>query len=104
MVRHTPFSTASLPEVDCTVNFARETLRGDRAAVISIVPLTKEEDWKNFCGEKLLMFNRGLPYSELYDYEEVEREGRGLCSRVFPNTVQTSISTTLFCNQIVGTG
>ena len=73
--------------MDCAINFGRETSRGDRVAVIATVPLTKDEDWKEFCRGKLLMFDRGLPYYKLYDCGEAEREGRGLCSRAFPKAV-----------------
>ena len=67
MLHCSSFSTASLSNMNCTVDFARETSRGDRVAVIATAPFTKDEDWKEFHGGQLLMFNRGLPYSELYD-------------------------------------
>ena len=88
----------SLSDVDCTVNFAIETLRGGRVAVIATAPLTKDENWKELFWGQLLMFDRGLPYSEFYDCGEVEREGRGFFSRAFPKAVQTPVSTTLLCN------
>ena len=100
----TPLSTASLSDVYCTVDFARETSQGYIAAVISTSPLTKDKDWKKFSREQLLMFDRGIPYSELYDCGDVDREGRVLCSRAFHRVVQTLVSTTSLCNQIVGTG
>ena len=91
----------SLSDVDCTVNFAIETLRGGRVAVIATTPLTKDEDWKELFWGQLLMFDRGLPYSKLYDCVEVEREGRGLCSRAFPKSVQTSVFNTSLCYKIL---
>ena len=104
MVRHIPFSTASLSNVDCTTNFARDMSRGERVLSIATTPLTKDKDWKEFCRGHILMFDRGLPFSELYDCIEVERGRRGLCSRAFPKALHTSVSTTSVCNHIVGTG
>ena len=46
VVRRTPFSTTYLSNVDCTVDFARETLQSDRFAVITTTLLTKDNDWK----------------------------------------------------------
>eukprot|EP00957_Ditylum_brightwellii_P042300 3203254-Ditylum_brightwellii.AAC.1 len=34
------------------------------------------------------MFDNGLPYSELYDCDEVEQQGCGLCSRVIQKAPQ----------------
>ena len=73
VVRRPPFSTASLSDVDCTVDFARETSKGDRVAVIATAPLTKDEDWKEFRRGQLLIFNMGLTYSEFYNCGEMER-------------------------------
>ena len=56
---------------------SRERHRGGgRVAVIVTTPLTKDKYCKEFCRGQLLMFNMGLPYSELYDCGEVDREGR----------------------------
>ena len=71
----TPLSTASLSDVYCTVDFARETSQGYIAAVISTSPLSKDKDWKEFRRGQLLMLDRGLLYYELYDCREVERGG-----------------------------
>ena len=87
MVRRPPLSTTSLSDVDCTVEFMRETTRGDKVAVIATAFLTKDKDWKEFRRGRLLMLDRGLPYSEFYDFVEVEREGRILCSISFPKSV-----------------
>ena len=64
VVRHTPLSTASLSGMDCTVDFVRDMLRGDKVAVIATAPLTKDKDWKEFCRGQLLIFNMGLTYYE----------------------------------------
>ena len=40
MVHRPLFPTASLSDMDCTVNFKRETSCGDRVAVIATVPLS----------------------------------------------------------------
>jgi len=81
-IRRPPFSTAKLADVDYAVDFSKLTTPADRVAVIATKPLTVDEDWKEFKRGQLLMFDNGLPYSELYDCDEVEQEGRGLCSRV----------------------
>ena len=60
-----PFSTTYLYAMDCTVDFARETSRGDRVSVIATVPLTKDEDRMEFRRVHLLMLDRGLAYYEL---------------------------------------
>ena len=83
MVRFCPVSTAYLSDMDCTANLDRETSQGERVAVIATEPLTKDEDWKEFCKGHLLMFDRVLPYSELYDCGEVKREGSGLSGLAF---------------------
>ena len=53
--------------------------------------------------EQLIMFDRGITYSELYDCGDVDRKGRILCSRAFPKAVQTLVSTTLLWDHIFGT-
>ena len=104
MVRRFPFSTVSLSNLDCTVNFVRETSWGDRVADIATVPLTKDEYCKEFCRVELLIFDKDLLYYELYDCGEVERDRRGFCSRAIPKDMQTSVSTMSICDQIFGTG
>ena len=73
MVRRPPLSTTSLSDVDCTVEFMRETTRGDKVAVIATAFLTKDKDWKEFRRGQLLIFNMGLTYSEFYNCGEMER-------------------------------
>ena len=104
VVRRRTFSTTSLSDVDYTVDFARESSRGDIVAVITASPFTKDKDWKEFSRVHLIMLFRGLMYYELCNCGDVEREERGFFSRAFPNAVQTSVYTTLLFNQIVGTG
>lgn len=81
-IRSPPFHKATLSDVDYAVNFADVTTPNDRVAVIATKPLTVDEKWTEFRKGQLLMFDCGHPYSELYDCDEVERSGRGLCSRV----------------------
>jgi predicted glutamine amidotransferase/SAM-dependent methyltransferase len=81
-VRAPPFAKAiKLTDVDYAVDFTECTSSLDRVAVIATAPLT-DEDWKEFKRGELLMFDNGLAYSELYDCQEVETQGRGLFSRV----------------------
>jgi len=81
-VRKPPFSTVNLTDVDYSVDFSKCTNPDDRVAVIATAPLTDNEDWKEFKRGELLMFDNGLAFSELYDCHEVEKQGRGLFSRV----------------------
>ena len=81
-IRRPPFSTATLSDCDYSVDFSRVTSPNDRVAVIATAPLTVDEEWTEFKRGQLLMFDNGLPYSELYDCHEVEQQGRGLSSRV----------------------
>ena len=48
VVRNLPFSTASLSDVDCTVDFDIETSQGDRFAVIATAPL---DPWMGYVWE-----------------------------------------------------
>jgi SAM-dependent methyltransferase len=74
--------TAKLADCDYAVDFSEVTSPNDRVAVIATAPLTIDEEWTEFKRGQLLMFDNGLPYSELYDCQEVEQQGRGLSSRV----------------------
>ena len=86
VVRKPPFAKAKLTDVDYAVDFARCTSPNDRVAVIATAPLT-DEDWKEFKRGELLMFDNGLAFSELYDCHEVEKQGRGLFSRVIGRSI-----------------
>lgn len=81
-IRRPPFSTAKLADCDYSVDFSQCTSPNDRVAVIATAPLTVDEEWTEFKRGQLLMFDNGLPFSELYDCHEVEQQGRGLSSRV----------------------
>jgi len=90
-IRKPPFSTAKLADIDYSVDFSKLTNENDRVAVIATKPLTVDEHWKEFKRGQLLMFDNGLPYSELYDCDEVEQQGRGLCSRVIQKAPQQAL-------------
>lgn len=64
--------------MDYKVDFSTVTTNEDRVAVIATKPLTKNETWIEMKKGELLMFDKGLPYSEANECEIVEREGRGL--------------------------
>eukprot|EP00586_Coscinodiscus_wailesii_P005565 CAMPEP_0172489262 /NCGR_PEP_ID=MMETSP1066-20121228/19158_1 /TAXON_ID=671091 /ORGANISM="Coscinodiscus wailesii, Strain CCMP2513" /LENGTH=533 /DNA_ID=CAMNT_0013256985 /DNA_START=394 /DNA_END=1995 /DNA_ORIENTATION=+ len=80
-IRKPPFSKAKLADVDYSVDFSTCTTPADRVAVIATAPLTVDEEWKEFKRGQLLMFDRGLAFSESYETHEVETQGRGLFSR-----------------------
>lgn len=84
IIRKPPFSKAKLADVDYAVDFSQCTTASDRVAVIATAPLTVDEDWVEFKRGELLMFDNGLAFSELYDCQEVETQGRGLFSRAVP--------------------
>jgi len=79
-VRKPPFAKAHLSDTDYAVDFSQCTSSDDRVAVIATKPLTTNEKWREFKRGELLMFDNGLAFSELYDCDEVERQGRGLFS------------------------
>lgn len=81
IVREPPFDTATLIDVDYSIDFAKVTNANDRVAVITTKPLTNEPGWTEFKRGELLMFNNGIPYSAPGECELVERAGRGLCSK-----------------------
>uniref|UniRef100_A0A7S1CZJ2 Glutamine amidotransferase type-2 domain-containing protein n=1 Tax=Cyclophora tenuis TaxID=216820 RepID=A0A7S1CZJ2_CYCTE len=82
IVRQPPFATAQLVDCEYSVDFSELTTPSDRVAVIATKPLTNEEGWKEFQRGELLMFDYGLPYSSAEKCESVERQGRGLFSKV----------------------
>ena len=83
IIREPPFSTAQLTDCNYSIDFAQVTSPGDRVAVITTKPLTNEDGWKEFKRGELLMFDHGLPYSDPEMCATVERQGRGLQSKVF---------------------
>jgi predicted TPR repeat methyltransferase len=82
--RKPPFARAQLADCDYAVDFSTCTKPNDRVAVIATAPLTVDEEWIEFKRGELKMFDNGLAFSELYDCEEVEKQGRGLYSRAVP--------------------
>jgi len=84
IVREAPFSTASLIDVDYSIDFSKVTTPSNRVAVITTKPLTDEKGWKEFRKGELLMFDHGLPYAAPEKCVRVEREGRGLFSKMVP--------------------
>lgn len=83
LIREPPFSTASLLDVDYTIDFSTVTTPSDRVAVITTKPLTEEPGWKEFKKGELIMFSKGRAYRTSKCCEEVERLGLGLVSRYF---------------------
>jgi len=68
--------------MDYHVDFSTVATENDRVAVITTQPLTTEEKWVEMKRGELLMFDRGLPYFHASACDKVEKEGRGLCSKV----------------------
>ena len=76
-----PFTSAELIDMDYAVDFSKVTTSTDRVAVITTKPLTKNETWVEMQRGDLLMFDKGLPYSQAADCAFIEKEGRGLSRR-----------------------
>lgn len=91
IVREPPFRTAKLIDVDYEIDFGEIMSPTDRVAVITTKPLTNEDGWKEFKRGELLMFDKGLPYSKPCDCEQVERAGRGLCSKALRKSFSAPI-------------
>lgn len=81
-IREPPFTTAELTDIDYSVDFSKLTTQDDRVAVITTKPLTKNETWVEMKKGELLMFDQGLPYGDAHDCDTIEKEGRGLCSKL----------------------
>ncbi len=64
--------------MDYKVDFAKVTTDDDRVAVITTKPLTNNEPWVEMKRGELLMFDKGLPYSQASACAVAEAEGRGL--------------------------
>jgi len=79
-IRQPPFTTAELIDMNYSVDFSEVTTTTDRVAVITTKPLTKNETWVEMKRGDLLMFDKGLPYSQASDCAFIEKEGRGLSS------------------------
>jgi len=89
LVRKPPFATAKLVDCDYAVDFSQLAGPNDRVAIIATKPLTDNEEWKEFRRGELCMFDCGLAYHELYDCREVEKQGRGLFSRVVERSLMS---------------
>lgn len=85
-IRQPPFTTAELTDMDYKVDFSTVTTDQDRVAVITTKPLTTNETWIEMKKGELLMFDKGLPYADIRGCALVEREGRGLCSKLKADT------------------
>ena len=83
IVREPPFSTATLLDVDYSIDFSTVTTAADRVAVITTKPLTQEPGWTEFRRGELILFDKGLPYRTPQCCLAVEKEGRGLFSKCF---------------------
>ena len=94
IVRSPPFQSASLIDVDYSIDFSKVTTPTDRIAVITTKPLTDEEGWMEFKRGELLMFDQGKPYDSPSCCACVEKEGRGLSSRGFQRLRSCSITST----------
>jgi hypothetical protein len=92
IVRSPPFKSASLVDVDYSIDFEKFTNPNDRVAVITTKPLTDEEGWTEFERGQLIMFDKGLPHRSPRCCEHVELEGRGLSSTRFQRRRGNSIS------------
>jgi predicted glutamine amidotransferase len=92
IVRQPPFKSASLVDVDYSIDFEKFTKSNDRVAVITTKPLTDEEGWTEFERGQLIMFDKGLPHNTPRCCEHVELEGRGLSSTCFQRRRGNSMS------------
>nr|CAA05723.1 YafJ [Neisseria gonorrhoeae] len=59
IVRQAPFGKARLLDDDVMVDFAEVTTPDDRVAVISTLPLTRDESWSQLAVNELVMFREG---------------------------------------------
>jgi glutamine amidotransferase len=59
LVRRAPFGHASLSDEDVSVDFSEVTTPDDRVAVVSTVPLTKDEAWVPGEPGHLWVFDQG---------------------------------------------
>jgi len=80
-IREPPFQTASLTDMDYTINFADVTTENDRVAVIATLPLTTDETWVEFESGQLVLFDEGLPYTSANGCAKVEQDGKGLSTK-----------------------
>lgn len=60
LIRRAPFGQAQLSDEDVTVDFSTVTTPKDRVAVVSTVPLTKNETWTHGEPGTMWVFDQGL--------------------------------------------
>ena len=68
--------------MDYKVDFSTVTTENDRVALITTKSLTTNESWVEMKRGELIMFDKGLPYSQASACALAEAQGRGLCSKV----------------------
>mmetsp|Transcript_20881 Transcript_20881/g.31139 ORF Transcript_20881/g.31139 Transcript_20881/m.31139 type:complete len:147 (+) Transcript_20881:1199-1639(+) len=81
-LRKPPFTTASLIDCDYMMDFSKVNTPLDSVAIIATKPLTKDEDWIEMKKGELLLFDKGQPCSAAHHIDEIEKQGRGLFSKV----------------------
>ncbi len=86
IVRQPPFTTATLRDLDYTVDFQLHTTSQDRVSVIATVPLTYEDEWVEFEKGQLIVFDQGLPHMGPTSLFPIELQGRGLHSEALPKS------------------
>ena len=59
ITRQPPFGQAHLIDEDMAIDFAQVTTPGDRVTVITTLPLTDNETWRQFACDELIMFDHG---------------------------------------------
>ena len=59
ITRQPPFGQAHLIDEDMAIDFAQVTTPDDRVTVITTLPLTDNETWRQFACDELIMFDHG---------------------------------------------
>ena len=59
ITRQPPFGQAHLIDEDMAIDFAKVTTPNDRVTVITTLPLTDNETWRQFACDELIMFDHG---------------------------------------------
>ena len=59
ITRQPPFGQAHLIDEDMAIDFAQVTTPDDRVTVITTLPLTDNETWRQFACDELMMFDHG---------------------------------------------
>lgn len=89
IIREHPCShDAHLVDLDYSIDLTTtEDCSGGNLAIVATKPLTDEENWVEMKPGQLVLFNRGMPYSNRSDLEELEQQGQGLSSRCYRKAV-----------------